>query len=541
MGHGIEYRPYQVEAKEAAFSAFADGKKSALVVMPTGTGKTCLAGMCAEETSKAGLKTLFIAHREVLIEQAYKTFTAFGFNAAIEMGQNDARNHAAVLGSPEVVVGSIQTLQDDRLMRWNPEEFGLIIVDECHRALADSYTKTLNWFQGYNLLGITATPSRGDERNLGSRFETKAYEYRLRQAIGDGFLVPIETRECCVSVSLKGIKTVGGDFSLGELGERIGPHIEQLARAFIEKAGDRPSVCFLPDVGSAMFFADTLSALGVSARYVAGSGGSFGMPKLERKANLEAFRNREFQVVCCCELLIEGWDAPFIEAVGIVRPTQQQYRYTQMVGRGTRPSPDTGKENCLVIDFDWQTDKGAKDICSTVDLFDDGSINEDVFAMAKGLSKLSAGKESNPLELIEEAEKIIRTRERFLVRLTGKSEKFKTVIYDPVGVSKILNVKLNPKFDLDSRGTNPASKAQLGYLRSLGMTAPDSLSKWGASKMIDKILKRKDQGLASVSQVRSLLSSGVNSDMARVMTSQAAGEAIKELSAIRPEAQRMLF
>lgn len=410
--HGIDYRGYQCEARDAAFGEFAEGADSTLIVMPTGTGKTVLSGMCIEEALDThGRRALFLAHREVLIEQGHKTLSAFGFDCSIEMGQNDARKQAAILGRSEVVVGSVQTLQDDRLMRWEPNSFGLIIVDECHRALADSYTKIFNWFRDYWLIGITATPRRGDDRNLGSRFRTKAYEYSLRRAIADRWLVPIRTRECQVTVDLRGVKMFGGDLSVGELEERIGPRIEQLARGFLKEIGSRPAVAFLPDVGSAMAFAQVINSIresvggvGANARYVAGMGGEFGMSKAERKANLEAFNAGEYQVIVCCELLIEGWDCPRVEAVGVLRPTLQQYRYAQMVGRGTRPSPGTGKADCLVVDFDWETDKDAKDLCSTVELFDDGSIGEEVFAVARGLAAERAI-DVDPLDVIEEAER----------------------------------------------------------------------------------------------------------------------------------------
>src|SRR5437763_1084004 len=132
--HGIEYRDYQIEARDAAFNEFGSGTDSTLLVLPTGTGKTVLAGMCVEEAVAHSVSTLFLAHREILINQGFKTLSRFGFDCAVEMGQRDARQHVANFGQPDVVVGSVQTLQDDRLMRWSPNSFGLIIVDECHRA-----------------------------------------------------------------------------------------------------------------------------------------------------------------------------------------------------------------------------------------------------------------------------------------------------------------------------------------------------------------------------------------------------------------------
>lgn len=531
--HGIDYRDYQVEARDAAFGAFNAGAESALIVMPTGTGKTVLAGMCVEAQIAHSRKTLFVAHREILIDQAAGTMRRFGFEVAVEMGANNAREHVANFGMPDVVVASVQTIQDDRLMRWPMDAFDLIIIDECHRALANSYTKFLNWFSGYNLLGITATPTRGDERNLGARFSTKAYEYSLRRAISEQWLVPLRTRTCPTSVNLKGIKLAGGDFAIAELEERIGPMIERLSRGFAAEIKQRPAVAFLPDVGSAMAFAQTLAELGVSARYVAGTGGNFGMTRAERKTNLDAFNAGEYQVIVCNELLVEGWDCPRVEAVGVLRPTLQQYRYMQMVGRGTRPSPKTGKIDCLIVDFDWETDAECKDLCTTVMLFDDGSVDEEVFAVARQVAADRAV-DVNPLEVLEEAERIVRTRKRFRVQLTGKEETYRVIEHDPVGVSKLLDIKLNRKFDLDKNGSNPATSAQVGMLRSLGITvSPDGLSKWGASKMIDKLMKRREKGLASPVQVQALLSSGVDVILARDMNSAMAKAAIVELDAAK--------
>ena len=279
---------------------------------------------------------------------------------------------------------------------------------------------------------------------------------------------------------------------------------------------------------------------GVPARYVAGTGGHFGMARPERKANLDAFKAREYQVIVCCELLIEGWDCPHVEAVGIARPTNQQYRYMQMVGRGTRPSPDTGKTNCLVVDFDWKCDPDVKDLCSAVDLFDDGTLDLAVYAEAKRIASERAV-DVDPLEVIEEAERVMRTRKRFAVKLTGKEAKYESYEHDPVGVSKLLDIKLNRKYDLDKRGLNPASPAQLHRLQSLGVNAPEALSKWGASKLLGKLIKRQEQGLATTTQVQTLLSAGMNEELARRYSTDEASQAISQLSKIRSNSQMRLF
>jgi superfamily II DNA/RNA helicase len=293
-------------------------------------------------------------------------------------------------------------------------------------------------------------------------------------------------------------------------------------------------------VGSAMAFAQVCTDLGTPARYVAGTGGTFGMTRAERKANLAAFNGGEFQVIVCCELLIEGWDCPKVECVGILRPTRQQYRYAQMVGRATRPSPDTGKADCLVVDFDWETDKDAKDLCSSVDLFNDGSLDEDVFAEAKRIAGERAI-DVDPIDVLEEAEKIVRTRQRFRIVLTGNEARYSAIEYDPIGVSELLGIKLNRKYDFDKRGDNPATTGQLNFLKALGVTAPEGLSRWGASKMLDKLQKRQRDGKASARQVASLMSVGIPAMVARDMAADDAAFAIRETEILKPKTQQRLF
>ena len=532
--HDIEYRPYQVDARDAVIKAFHEDRvDSALLVAATGTGKTVTAGAIIEEFVGRGERALFLAHRNVLINQAFATFNRFGFEVAAEMGEC-----SALLSDAAVVVGSVQSFQADRLLKWPTETFGLVIIDEAHRSLADSYTRILNHFVGYKLLGITATPSRGDRRNLGSRYSVKAFEYGMRKAIKDGWLVPIRRKVIPLSIDLRGIRTTGGDLNQGDLEQRLMPKIEPIARAIVNELGARPAVAFTPDVGSAAFLADTLCALGLKARYVAGSGGEHGQKKVECKRNLKDFDDGEYQVICCCELLTEGWDCLRVEAVVNLRPTRLWAAFAQRVGRGTRPSPATGKTDCLVLNFAWETD-GELNLCTSVDLFDDGQLDPEVYAVARELADGRSG-EIDLMDVIDEAERKCNLRRKFMIHLTGKEETYKAWEYDPVGVGKILDVKLNRKYDFDKNGYNPATPNQIWKLRQLGVNTPEGLSKWGASKMIGKLIKRQEQGLASHGQVRELMSAGVNPDLARAFSSKEATAAITEIQPVK-KTQGVMF
>jgi superfamily II DNA or RNA helicase len=529
MGHSIEYRHFQVAGRDAAFRDHEAGHQSACVVLPTGCGKTVLAGACFEEALERGRKCLFLAHRRTLIRQAFDTMIAFGFDVAMEMGDESAREQSALCGQPQVVVGSVQSLQGSRLQSWPRDTFGYIVVDECHRVLADMHQHVLDYFQDYWDLGITATPDRGDGRNIGSRY-IKSYEYGLRQAISEGFLVPIRTRTCPTKVDLRGLKMHGGDYTVGELAERLTPEMEKLARAFFDEIGDRPFVFFTPDVGTSNLFALIACKLGHPCEYVAGQGGDWGMSKEEQEEKLGKLNRGEIQGVACCELLTEGWDFPPIEAVGIGRPTRKRYKYTQMVGRGTRPSPNTGKADVIVVDFDWEADPEVKDICAVVDLFDDGSLDWEVREYAAKKERERKGASLDPVELIEEAERVVRIRKTLHVSLTGAKEQYEAIETDPVGVSKIIDVKLNRKYDIDRQGRNPASDKQRWKLRQLGVDAPETMSKWGASKMISALEKRKSAGFADPRTVRDLLRGGISEDIARSLSVEQANDYIAALA-----------
>ena len=455
------------------------------------------------------------------------------------MGEQDAFRQEALLGRADAVAATVQTLQRPRLCRWQPDDFGLIVIDEAHHARARSYLNVLDWFRGYWGLGLTATPDRGDERNIGGVFQTKCHEYPLRAAIREGWLVPIVAQPCAVQIDLKEIRLSGGDYNVGDLESRIGPKIEEIADGIRRDHDGRQTMAFTPDVGSALAMSQVLAQMGVPAEYVAGTGGAYGMAKAERRGKLAAYDRREFRVLVNCDLCVEGYDCPPIACVAIARPTRQRSRYAQMVGRGTRRWDEGGKRDLIVLDFDWQTDESSKDLCATVELFDDGSIDAEVLAVAAGIMR--EGRVREPERAIEEAEAVIRTRKTLAINLTGKTAQYAKYQFDPVGVGKILDITFRPKYDMDRRGDNPASDAQLGFLRGLGMQVPEGISKWGASKMLDKLQRRRSEGLAGVGQVKELLAAGVLPDLARVLTADQTAEKIRAIDSQRPKNQGSFF
>lgn len=172
----MELRPYQIEAKDAVLGEWNQGHRKTLLVLPTGTGKTVVFSVVVDERIKDGGRALILAHRGELLDQAAdKLMQTCGLHSALEKAE------CSSLGSSvPVTVGSVQSLcQDKRLDAFPADYFTDIIVDEAHHCLSDSYQKVLNHFPSANILGVTATPDRGDQRNLGSFFDSKAYELRF--------------------------------------------------------------------------------------------------------------------------------------------------------------------------------------------------------------------------------------------------------------------------------------------------------------------------------------------------------------------------
>jgi superfamily II DNA or RNA helicase len=537
---GAGERDYQIEAVESVFDTWECGEdNSALLVMPTGTGKTVTAGLVIQAAQRQfpGKQALFIAHREELIEQAYNTFSGlFGYRTAIEQaGMREADYYPQHGAHPEVVVATVQTLQGLRLRAKKRDRFGVIIVDEAHHAPAPSYRAVLDWFEGHKLLGITGTADRADERSLGEVFATVAYHLKLRKAIRDGWLVPIITRRVKVPVDLRNLKTTGGDFDLGMLGERLSPRIEQIAAQIHYHYGGRQTVAFCPDIGCSQMLADMLCKMGIKAKYVAGEAGRFGMPKTERKQLLGEFKRREFQVICCCDLLVEGWDVPAVSCVVVARPTLARYKYAQMVGRGLRLCDAIDKKDCLLLDLDWQTDDSSKRLCIPVSLFTasceenlPGDVNNAYDAHVR--DRCDRGVDVDLLAALDDAEMAVNYRRPIPVMYTGKFiEKYAATQLDPVGIGSILDIKIRKSRECNhDRGGGPSSPWQIKFLESCGVVRPADLGMWGASKLIDKLKRRQAKGLASPQQLKRLLTLGVDRADAMKLTIREAANIIAD-------------
>lgn len=335
----IQLRLYQEEAKAAVLGEWEQGRKRTLLVLPTGCGKTVVFSSIIENQVGLGDRVLIMAHRsELLYQAADKLHKVCGIESALEKADS-----TSIWSARRVTVGSVQTLcREKRLQSFPSNYFGTIVVDEAHHAMSETYQRVLQHFPDAKVLGVTATPDRADQRDLGKYFESKAYEYSMTRAIRDHYLCPIKAQLIPLELNITDVGISNGDFAAGDIGEALAPYLEQIAEEMRNYCQGRKTVVFLPLVKTSQVFRDILEAKGFRAAEVNGN-------SEDRAEILADFEAGKYDVLCNSMLLTEGWDCPAVDCIAILRPTKVRSLYQQMVGRGMRLSP--GKDHLLLLDF----------------------------------------------------------------------------------------------------------------------------------------------------------------------------------------------
>ncbi len=523
----MNLRPYQLAASDAIFKEWQDND-STLVVMPTGGGKTILFADVIRRVFPK--RALVVAHREELIFQARdKIQRVTGLSADVEMGEY--RAEGGLFGQASVVVSTIQTQCSGgdgggRMSKFDPQRFGVLIIDEAHHATSPSYRRVIDYYRtnpALKVLGVTATPDRADEEALGQVFQSVAFDYEVLDAIHDGWLVPIEQQMVHVEgLDYSSVRTTAGDLNGGDLAAvmEAEKNLQQMASASLEIIGSRRALVFTSSVKAAEMTAEIFNRHRAEmAAWVCGK-----TDRDERRKVLADFAAGKIQVVCNCGVLTEGFDDPGVEVVIMGRPTKSRSLYSQMVGRSTRPLPGvvdgpetaderkaaiaaSAKPSCLVVDFVGNA--GKHKLVTSADILG-GKVSEEALELAMERT-LKAGGPVKMAEALDEAEAELQEQKRLAeaarrARLVATA-RFTTQTVDPFDVLHLDPVK--------ARGwdnVKQLTEKQRSLLAKQGIN-PDNLSFAQGKQLISEIFRRWDGKLCSFKQAKVLRKYGYDTDV----------------------------
>lgn len=518
----MQLRPYQQAAADAVIESFRTND-SALVVMPTGTGKTVLFSRVIEDHDWG--RCLVLAHREELIRQAAnKIEQVSGYAPDVEMAGEYADK--SMFHRNPVIVSSIQTQSNGRMERFNPDQFGLVIIDEAHHATAKSYRRVVDHYRqnpGCKILGVTATPDRADESALGQVFDDVAFVYELSEAIGDGWLVPVYQKPIVVSgLDLSSVRTTAGDLNQGDLEAILNEEFaeQEMAGPIYEVVGQRKALIFTVSVKQAERLADVLNRYEPEcARWVCGK-----TPRHERSQTLRDYSAGRFRFLVNVGVFTEGFDEPTIDVVVMGRPTKSRALYSQMVGRGTRPLAglvdDAGscperrrriatsaKPHLEVIDFVGNA--GRHKLVTTADILG-GKYDDDVVQLAtERIQQADSPKDVS--EALEDAFAEIERRKaderRRRLQVVAKAN-YK--IGGPVDPFDLLDITQVPARGWD-RVKKPSAK-MIEVLERNGVYT-DGVTFSQASQLIAAMIERRQNNKCTFKQAKWLVSHGYSPDM----------------------------
>ncbi|KIM30906.1 hypothetical protein M408DRAFT_65909 [Serendipita vermifera MAFF 305830] len=375
-----QLRAYQDECISACLTAIDKGINRIGVSLPTGSGKTTtfvalLHQLPVNEMRPEATKSIIIVNSVHLANQTVQQVKKLYPNTTVEVERGE---HVAT-GKADITVSTFQTLRR-RLHKYPPERVKAVIVDEAHHAAAPTYISILSHFDprisptgleitthSPPIIGFSATFTRHDDRPLGKVFQAIVYHRDFLDMIKAEWLCDVRFTTVMAQIDLSSIETSDtGDFKSAELGRVMNTNKMNaaIAQSWLEKAANRKStIIFCADLAHVHGVTNEFRKKGVDAHSVDGK-----TPEKAREQLLRDFRAGNFPVIVNCGVLLEGADFPNIDCVMVARPTCSRNLFAQMIGRGMRLSPETGKQNCHIIDF-VDSRRDMEDVFSTSSLF----------------------------------------------------------------------------------------------------------------------------------------------------------------------------
>jgi superfamily II DNA or RNA helicase len=514
-----------------------DSDRSALMVAATGLGKTVMMAALANHWPVG--RVMMVSHRFELNDQARRTFENYcGEMVDFEQGMFEA-DQCRIDDRCRIVVASVQSLNSKRkgkyrMEKFDPNEFGLIMIDEAHRAVSPTYRRVVNYFLDGNpdckLVGMTATPDRLDGVGLGHVFESVGCDLNIRWGIENGWLVPVKQSFVSIegmdlsSVKSKANEMGESDFDKKQLSEIVENErvIHEMAYPIISITGDKQAIVFTVSVEQAKRLTEVLNRHKPNSAMTID--GSMPPSSPERKNKLKDFKSGKYQYFVNVDVATEGFDCRTVEYIVMCRPTKSRAAYTQRVGRGTRFLSETGidgldisaedrkeiirnssKPYCTVLDFVGQA--GRHSLVCTADILAGDNEPKEIIEEAKKIVK-DKDFDGTVIEAMEKAreehEKMLAARRaRLVAKVDYKVEEID--IWSPMSWVPPRNV---PGFE----GDRPPSEKMRFALFKFGFSMQEvaQMNFAQAKSMISKCIERKERKLASIKQRKLLSKFGIS-------------------------------
>jgi DNA repair protein RadD len=326
-------RAYQQSALERMRCLFRSGRRRVLLIAPTGSGKTVIASEIIRSATARGNRVVFIAHRRELISQCVDKLARFGVTAGVMMGKDTHTPEATVQ------VCSVMTL-----LRRELPPADLVIVDEAHHAVSESFKKILDGYPTAAVVGLTATPWRTDRMGLADLFDGHVVAATYPELLAEGSLVPYDAFAYDSPV-LDEVPLVAGEYNQKHLEVACNTSVlvGSVVREYLEHGGGRRALLFAAGVRHSQALVEEMTAAGIEAVHL-----DYKTPSEERDRALAAFGAGDIRVVSSVGILTEGFDQPAAEVAIVARPTKSLSLHLQMLGRILRPAH--GKQRALVHD-----------------------------------------------------------------------------------------------------------------------------------------------------------------------------------------------
>lgn len=524
-------RPYQAATVETAIAQYRQGFRSTLAVMATGTGKTLTASLVMARTLAKGGAVLWLNERDNLVAQMVGDLPGMlGVEVFREQGPVRA------LPSARVVVATVQSMTEARLKTFDPAKFSLIVCDEAHHSVTESYRRVLAYFERARILGLSATPQRLDGKSMQLVYETICADYMMGPAIADGWLVPVRVRPGRQRLDLSKLKKTGDDYTDEAIAGLLTPEVlNGMCQDIVDLHEGRRGVSYWPRVEIAHVAAKTINLKRPgSARAVDG-----GMDRDEQKHILDAHKRGEFAHLCNCGVVVEGYDDKGIAYIYQGRPTRSLSRHIQEMGRGTRPADDAGidgyataeerraaiarssKPDVLILDSVGHLGKHA--VADPVDALAGKLDDEPTKKRAREILEEQGG---GDVEGALEAARRLSDGERQLeaqrvARVQAAQFEWGHAV-DPFSA-----FGLPPQSDVAKMATPPSLKMRRFLFQEMG-TCPPSLTEADALRLSKTIRARKRAGLADLRTTQWLSRHGISGQRMYQATADRVRQAIRE-------------